>query len=140
MADRVLPLLPATSADVFLGDKITVRQPVSGYRAGIDAVLLAAVAQAMADGRGRILDVGSGAGTVGLCVAARLPGIDVVLVERESSLAAIARDNIQHNGFAARMTLVEADVVQPLHDTAAKLLPADTFTHVLSQIRPITIV
>ncbi len=132
MADVVLPMMLATSADVFLGDKITVRQQLSGYRAGIDAVLLAAVARAGADGRGRILDVGAGAGTVGLCVAARLPAVNVVLVEREVTLAAIARDNIQHNGFAARMTLIEADIMQPLGEAAATLLPAETFTHVLA--------
>ena len=32
----------ATSEDVFLGGRLTIRQPAKGFRAGLDAVLLAA--------------------------------------------------------------------------------------------------
>ena len=62
----------ATTVDSFLGATLTIRQPRHGYRAGIDAVLLAAAARGPAGTRSRILDVGAGVGVIGLCAAARL--------------------------------------------------------------------
>lgn len=96
--------------DTFLGDGLTMAQPASGYRAGIDAVLLAA-SVAMPAGAGfQILDVGAGAGTVGLCVAARLPLARVVLFEREPVLAGMAAANIAANNFSDRAVALEGDV------------------------------
>jgi tRNA1(Val) A37 N6-methylase TrmN6 len=76
--------------DVFLGDQLTIRQPAKGYRAGIDAVLLAATARV---GEGPVLDIGAGVGTVGLCAAIRCKDLSVVLVEREAEIATLARAN-----------------------------------------------
>lgn len=118
-----------TTADYFLGDRLMIRQPVKGYRAGIDAVLLAACAR---DGDGPILDVGSGAGTVGLCAAVRCPKTRVVLVEVQPELAALAQANINSNGLAARVEIVEADIGEPLTPDAARILQPDTFAHVLA--------
>jgi tRNA1(Val) A37 N6-methylase TrmN6 len=118
-----------TTSDVFLGDRLTIHQPVKGYRAGIDAVLLAACAR---DGEGPILDLGAGAGTVGLCAAVRCPDVSIVLVEREAELAALARHNIVANGLEDRVRVVEADIGERLSTAAARDLPADTFAHVLA--------
>jgi tRNA1(Val) A37 N6-methylase TrmN6 len=118
-----------TTSDVFLGDRLMIRQPVKGYRAGIDAVLLAACAR---PGEGPILDLGAGAGTVGLCAAVRCPDVRVVLVEREAELAELARHNIATNGLEARVSVVEADIGEKLTATTARDLPVDTFAHVLA--------
>ncbi len=126
-ADASQSGIPKITDDFFLGDRLRIRQPVKGYRAGIDAVLLAAVARA-----GPILDVGAGAGTVGLCAAARLTGAHVTLVEREPVLVALARDNIAANMMADRVSVIEADIAAALSDAAKSALPADTFTHVLA--------
>ena len=119
-----------TTENVFLGDRLTIRQPVKGYRAGIDAVLLAACVDA--GQTGDILDLGAGAGTVGLCAASRCSGIRAVLVEREQELAALARANAAANGFLDRVAVVEADITLPLAGDSMRLLPQDTFAHVLA--------
>jgi len=53
-----------TTDDAFLGGALRILQPKTGFRAGMDSLLLAA----SIDGRGHILDVGAGAGVVGLDV------------------------------------------------------------------------
>ena len=121
--------IDAVTEDAFLGDRLIVRQPLKGYRAGIDAVLLAAI---VSDVRGHILDIGAGVGTVGLCAAMRLPSANVVLVEREAELVGLARDNIAANGLSARVTAVQADIGLPLSTEAASILKPDSFAHVLA--------
>lgn len=97
--------------DYFLGNKLRLAQPASGYRAGIDAVLLAASVLPAADVRTlRVLDVGAGVGTAGLCVAARLPSATAVLYERAPELVALAQSNIAGNAMTDRVVAVEGDV------------------------------
>jgi tRNA1(Val) A37 N6-methylase TrmN6 len=115
--------------DVFLGDQLTIRQPAKGYRAGIDAVLLAATARV---GEGPVLDIGAGVGTVGLCAAIRCKDLSVVLVEREAEIATLARANIAANGLSSRVTVVEADIGEPLSAAALQALQPDSFAHVLA--------
>ena len=60
-----------------------------------------------------MLDIGAGVGTVGLCAAARLPALNVTLLEREAELVRLASENIAANGFTGRMTAVLAEVGAP---------------------------
>lgn len=77
--------------DAFLGGKLHLWQPRKGYRAGVDAVLLAATA---APEKGaRVLELGCGVGTAILCLAARVPDLKLTGVEREPDFAALARRN-----------------------------------------------
>jgi hypothetical protein len=62
--------------DAFLGGMLRLWQPRSGYRAGVDPVLLAASVPAVAGQR--VLELGCGVGTAILCLAARVPGADAV--------------------------------------------------------------
>ena len=103
---------PDTSEDLFLGGSLKVRQPLAGYRAGTDAVLLAACLSDPDVGAGPVLDAGAGVGVVGRCVAARCPRAAVVLVEREAHLVALACDNVERNGLASRVRVVQADVMR----------------------------
>src|SRR5262249_35406809 len=80
--------------DAFLGGGLRVLQPNAGYRAGIDALLLAAAAPLRVGRQERVLDVGAGVGVVGLAVARRVPLCEVTLVEREPFLAELAQRNI----------------------------------------------
>lgn len=105
------------TCDAFLGDKLMLLQPERGYRAGVDAVLLAAAAPC--DGAVRVLDAGAGVGTVGLCVARRCPQASVLLVERQPELAELARRNIVANGLSDRVRLAEADLANAAALTAA---------------------
>lgn len=121
--------IEGVSEDFFLGDRVKIRQPLKGYRAGIDAVLLAACARA---GEGPVLDAGAGVGTVGLCAAVRCPGLRVVLVERQAELTDLAQINIALNGLETRVSVVEADLSEPLSKSAALAIPANSFAHVLA--------
>jgi tRNA1(Val) A37 N6-methylase TrmN6 len=97
----------ATTADAFLGGRLTILQPRRGYRAGADAVFLAAAVPARAGDT--VLELGCGVGAAALCLAARVPGITVTGVEREPQAAALASRNAKANGLS--FEVVEADLV-----------------------------
>jgi tRNA1(Val) A37 N6-methylase TrmN6 len=120
----------ATTCDDFLGGALSLWQPKSGYRAGLDAVLLAAACPAVAGAR--VLDCGAGVGTVGLALARRVAGAQVTLVERDVALAALAQRNGADNGLADRVTVVCADVTAPLTRTPALAQLAGVIDHVLA--------
>jgi tRNA1(Val) A37 N6-methylase TrmN6 len=97
-----------TTQDALLGGRVSFRQPAQGYRAAIDPVLLAA--SLPADFRGRVADLGCGAGAAALCLAARLPDVTVVGIERDPLLAELARQNVADNAMTARVEIVGADI------------------------------
>ncbi len=123
--------------DAFLGDALAILQPADGYRAGLDAVLLAAACGAMPGHHARVLDAGAGVGVAGLCVARRVPDAHVTLVEREPILADLGRRNAERNGLASRVRVVEMDVaaggagIHRSRDTPEDL-GAGTFTHLIA--------
>lgn len=80
-----------TTEDSFLGGKITLRQPVRGYRAGPDAVLLAASVPAQTGDS--VLELGCGVGAALLCLNARVSGLDLTGVELQPEYAELARVN-----------------------------------------------
>jgi tRNA1(Val) A37 N6-methylase TrmN6 len=100
----------STTEDVFLGGSLTIEQPVKGFRAGLDAVLLGAAVEGGPDDRIQVLDAGAGVGTAGLCVAARLPAARVVLAEVSAHLAGLARRNVVRNALGGRVEVIETDV------------------------------
>lgn len=89
---------PDCTEDHLLGGRVRLRQPRQGLRAGLDAVLLAAAIPARPGQR--VLEAGCGGGAVFLCLAARVPGLAVLAVERDGALAALARANAEANGLA----------------------------------------
>lgn len=97
-----------SAVDRLLGGRLLLRQPRRGHRAGTDAVLLAAAAGVVAGDS--VLDVGSGAGTVGLILALREPGARVRLLEREPALVACAAANIVLNGLGDRVAVEDVDL------------------------------
>ena len=99
------------SDDTILGGRVRLRQARGGYRAGLDAALLAASCDS---GPGtRLLDVGCGVGAVMLAAASRRPEIVVVGVESDPAAAALARENITLNEFDTRATVIDGDVGAP---------------------------
>ncbi len=89
------------SEDRLLDGRVRLVQPVRGFRAGADTVLLAA---AVAPGA-RVLEAGCGAGGALLCAAARLTGTRFVGVERDPEAAALASRNVAANGAAAQIVV-----------------------------------
>lgn len=118
--------------DAFLGGALHILQPRDGYRAGVDAVLLAAAAPAETGHGERVLDAGAGVGVVGLAVARRVADAQVVLVERDAGLAQLARSNIERNGLTGRVKALEADVELPLGGQPALAALAESFDHALA--------
>ena len=113
--------------DAFLGGKLHLRQLKSGHRAGHDAMLLAAATPARPGDR--VVDFGAGVGAAGLAVARRVSGIDLVLVEIDSTLAGLARQNAATNGIAANVAVL--DVAAGAGAFAAANLPPDSVDVVL---------
>ena len=101
---------PSKATDIvenaLLGGRVRLRQPAKGYRAGMDAALLAA---AIAAQRGeRLLEAGCGAGGVLMQIAARRSGVRLTGLERDSAMAALALENAKLNEVEA--TILEGDV------------------------------
>jgi len=80
------------SDDALMGGRVRLRQPRDGYRAGMDAALLAAACDAQ--GGERVLEAGCGAGAVLLMAAVRRPGARFQGVERDSAALELAIGNI----------------------------------------------
>jgi tRNA1(Val) A37 N6-methylase TrmN6 len=97
-----------TTDDTVLDGRVKLRQPARGYRAGVDAALLAAACDA-ADGE-RVVEAGCGAGAALLAAAVRRPGARFTGVERDPKAAALARENLAANGLSARVEILEGDV------------------------------
>lgn len=116
--------------DAFLGGALTILQPRAGYRAGIDAVLLAAAVPVQSGANERVLDAGAGVGVVGLSIARRVPSARVDLVESEPRLVALARENIVRNDLQERVEIIAADVAGPAAALAAAGLAAEAYAHV----------
>lgn len=110
-----------TTTHAILHGRLAITQPARGHRAGTDAVLLAALARGLPGHT--VLDFGAGVGTAGLALARREPERQMVLLEREADLCALARRNIADNGLAGQVQALEADVTAPKGMAAAGLSP-----------------
>jgi tRNA1(Val) A37 N6-methylase TrmN6 len=92
--------------NALLGGSVRLRQPARGYRAGMDAALLAAAAAA--EPGQRVMEAGCGAGAVLMQIAARRPDAALTGLERDPAMAALARENTALNGANAR--IIEGEV------------------------------
>lgn len=102
--------MDAVTEDRLLDGALRLRQPARGYRAGLDAALLAAACDAQADQR--VIEAGCGPGAALLAAAHRCPQARFVGVEREAAVLALARENIVLNGLSARVEALAGDVGQ----------------------------
>lgn len=110
------------TCDDFLGGRLRILQPARGYRAGADAVMLAAACPAAAGET--VLELGCGAGVASLCLARRVAGLRLTGLERQPDYAALARRNAEAN--ALPLTVIEGDLA-----AAPPLLKGASFDHVL---------
>ena len=94
------------SDDKFLCGRLRLLQPIKGYRAATDPVLLAAACPARAGDS--VLDLGCGAGAASLCLATRVPGLVLAGLELQPEYADLARRNAERNGIV--MEVVEGDL------------------------------
>ena len=80
-----------------LGGRVIYRQPATGFRSGIEPVLLAASVPIRPNEH--VLEAGTGAGAALLCLSARVPGVRATGVEIDATMAGLAAANAVANGF-----------------------------------------
>ncbi|HYP63611.1 MAG TPA: methyltransferase domain-containing protein [Acidocella sp.] len=114
--------MAAVTAGGLLGNRLIYKQLAEGHRSGFEPVLLAATVPARPGEM--VLEAGTGAGAALLCLAARVPGVRGVGVERVAELVALANENFKLNELY-HLSAVQAD---------ATALPftAQSFDHVLA--------
>ena len=108
---------PEFSEDSFLDGTVILRQPVDGYRAAIDPIMLAA--SVTAEPRQRVLEAGTGHGAAAICLARRVPDCHVTGIEIQPDAVRLANDNARLNGLAGKVQVMVGDLVRPLPRIAA---------------------
>lgn len=94
--------------DRLLDGRVRLLQPAKGYRAGMDAALLAAACDA--DAGERVLEAGCGAGAVLFQAAVRSPRARFVGVERDLEALQLAERNVGLNDARDRVSVRAGDV------------------------------
>lgn len=121
--------------DGFLNGKINIRQPEKGFRAGSDAVLLAAAVDIKPGDS--CLDVGCGVGTASLCLKYRAPDCAVWGIDFQTELVAAAQQNATDNNLTDNTRFFAADITRrsdfkEYTGPADRSFLNDNFDHVIS--------
>ena len=101
-------------------------QLANGHRFSTDDVLTAWYGTSWCPTATRVLDLGSGIGTVGMIAAWRLPGARFVTVEAQTESVRLARKSAAWNGLGERYEIRTGDFRDP-----GVLTPAEAFDLVL---------
>lgn len=107
------------TSNAFLNGRVTIRQPIKGYRAGVDPVFLAASIPAKAGQT--VLELGCGAGTAALCLGWRVKDLELYGVEVQPEYAQLAQGNAAVNEqmfevHCADLARLPADLKQNRYD------------------------
>jgi tRNA1Val (adenine37-N6)-methyltransferase len=99
------------SHDALFGGRVVLHQPARGhgYRANVDALLLATFASSGKPVR-TVFDLGAGVGAVGLALLHLGASERVVMVEIDADAAEMARRNLDANGWTRKSEVLRADV------------------------------
>ncbi|MFW6334474.1 MAG: tRNA1(Val) (adenine(37)-N6)-methyltransferase [Desulfosalsimonas sp.] len=109
------------TSDTFFNGRISIKQPASGYRFSIDAVILGNLAEVSA--KDRVLDIGTGCGVIPLILRCRHPGLGHVFgAEIQEELAQAASQNAADNRMNDQITILRKDIrsITP-KDTAGRV-------------------
>ena len=118
---------PSLTEDGFLNGRLRILQPEKGYRAGIDAVFLAAgIPCAEGD---RIIEAGMGTGVAALCLSWRVPALQITGIEVAARYAMLAEENARRNECGAGIKVIHADIKDALRRDAAHMPAAGSFNH-----------
>ena len=118
---------PSLTEDAFLGGRLRILQPEKGYRAGIDAVFLAAAIPVAAGET--VFEAGIGAGAAALCLIARNPAIHVTGIEIAARYAMMCEENGKRNGFSQQLKVIHGDVKDAMRKDLAHMPQHGTFSH-----------
>ncbi len=97
--------------DYLLDKQLRIFQPVDGYRASTDAIMLSAMIGKIKKGD-NILDVGSGTGAVSLCLASRFQAFapQITGLEIQPLLAELSNQSAAANGFEQFLHYINCDI------------------------------
>jgi tRNA1(Val) A37 N6-methylase TrmN6 len=101
---------PTETVDSILGGALTLVQPRDGYRFSIDSILLGRFARVRAGDR--VLDLGAGCGVISVMLAALWRPCEVVAIELQAELAAVAGRNAALNRLDS-IRVIHADLRTP---------------------------
>ncbi len=118
-----------TTRDAFLGGRVFVSQPMGGFRAGIDSVLLAA---ALGKNSTLIVELGAGAGVASICALADLTGASATLLDINAEMVDLAISNLAANAMSARASALCLDVTARGSQLVAAGLKRDHYTSVIA--------
>lgn len=107
-----LALEPGETLDVLCGH-FRIFQLRQGHRYSTDDLLVAWYGTSWCPTVSRLLDLGSGIGTVAMVAAWRLPAARVVTIEAQSESVHLARKSARWNGLDARFDIREGDFRDP---------------------------
>jgi tRNA1Val (adenine37-N6)-methyltransferase len=97
----------------FLCGRFRIFQAERGHRYSTDDLLVAWWGVVSAPRVERLLDLGSGIGSVAMAAAWKLPGARVVTLEAQPFSLALARKSVRYNGLSDRFRLREGDLRDP---------------------------
>lgn len=103
---------PGMSCDAISGH-FRLFQLKDGHRFSTDDLLAAWYGTTYVPCARRVLDLGSGIGTVGMIAAWRLPGAEFVTVEAQTQSVELARRSAKFNGLESRYEIREGDFRDP---------------------------
>ncbi len=138
-----LPLQFLLGDAEFYGRRFQVAPGVLIPRPETEAVVEAAIAVLDAAPRDQafiqVADIGSGAGVIGLTLAAERPRVRVTCVDRDALAVSLTGANAAALGVASRVQVVRGDGVEPLARSAFELLvsnPPYLPTDVIASLEP----
>lgn len=98
-----------TSRSTLHDGRVAIDQPVRGYRAGLDAVLLAAALELRSGSHA--CEFGCGAGAALLCAARLNPQAHFTAFEQDGAMAALATQNAELNAVQGRCDIHTGDAL-----------------------------
>ncbi len=111
----------------FLDGRLRILQPRKGYRAGLDAVMVASAIPALPGQR--VIEAGAGTGVASLCLLTHIAGLSVLGLEVNPDYAGLARRNAARNGFADQLQIIDGDIAMPADQRADHGLDPGSFDH-----------
>ncbi len=108
------PVAYIVGAKEFWGRRFVVSPAVLVPRPDTEAVIERALELLPEDATGRVLDLCTGSGILGLTLAAERPGAQVDLTDLSKDALSVARQNAEALGVADRVRLLEGDLFAPL--------------------------
>jgi tRNA1Val (adenine37-N6)-methyltransferase len=103
------PIVPDDQTLDALSGYFRIYQLRDGHRFSTDDVLTAWYGTTWAASAGRVLDLGSGIGSVGMIAAWRLRGARFVTIEAQAGSVALARKSAEYNGLVDRYEIRHGD-------------------------------